>query len=166
MSERHLVARPRRSSLVLAHVLTLAIMLSVVGLLEGLPAARWASPYLVLLVGLGLLFNLWYWGWNAIVADEDGLTEIIRGRTRRRVAWDDILAAYYREGDYLWGMAGSMNTGVLLLTTLKTPPRLFQDDGELTLGRLHPLFFWERRAAEAEAADVLRHYLGDRFHGP
>jgi hypothetical protein len=51
-------------------------------------------------------------------------------------------------------------------TTLPTPPRLFEYDGELTIGRLQPLFFWERAAVEAEATEVLRTYLGERVNDP
>jgi hypothetical protein len=49
---------------------------------------------------------------------------------------------------------------------LPTPERLFEYDGELTIGRLQPLFFWERDAVEAEATEVLRRFLGGRVNEP
>jgi hypothetical protein len=82
------------------------------------------------------------------------------------VVWNDILTASYLGGSFLWGMAGSISSGVHLQTTLPTPARLFQYAGGLTIGRLQPLFFWEREAVEAEAAEVLRRFLGSRVVDP
>jgi hypothetical protein len=125
-----------------------------------------ALPFIGALFGLGLLFNLWYWGWNGIDADEHRLIEVIRGRDRRTVAWDDILSASYLGGSFMWGMVGSISSGVHLETTLPTPERLFEYEGELTIGRLQPLFFWERDAVEAEATEMLRRFLGSRVNDP
>jgi hypothetical protein len=165
-SERVAVARPRRASLVLAHLLPLVAIVTVVGVLDGRTSALQALPILGTLFGLGLLFNLWYWGWNEVDADEHGLIEVIRGRDRRTVAWDDVLSASYLGGSFLWGMVGSISSGVHLQTTLPTPERLFEYEGELTIGRLQPLFFWERDAVEAEATEVLRRFLGSRVADP
>jgi hypothetical protein len=166
MPERVTVARPRRASLVLAHLLPLVVIVAVIEILDGPGLALQALPYFATLFGLVLLLNLWYWRWNVIEADEHGLIEVIRGRDRRKVAWDDILSASYEGGSYLWGMAGSISSGVDLNTTMETPPRLFQYDGELTIGRLQPSFPWERDAVEAEATEVLRRFLGSRVNGP
>jgi hypothetical protein len=160
MPERVTVARPRRASLVLAHLLPLVVVVAVIGILDGPGLALQALPYFATLFGLVLLLNLWYWGWNAIEADKHGLIEVIRGRDRRKVAWDDSLSASYHGGSFLW----SISAGVDLETTLQTPSRLFQYDGELTVGRLQPLFFWERDAVEAEATEVLRRFLGNRVN--
>jgi hypothetical protein len=165
-SERVAVARPRRASLVLAHLLPLVAIVTVIGVLDGRVSALRALPFIGALFGLGLLFNLWYWGWNGVDADEHGLIEVIRGRDRRTVAWDDILSASYLGGSFMWGMVGSISSGVHLQTTLPTPERLFEYDGELTIGRLQPLFFWERDAVEAEATEVLRRFLGGRVNEP
>lgn len=166
MSERDTVARPRRASLVLAHLLPLVAIGAVIAVLDSLAFALQALPFFTAVFGLGLLFNLWYWGWNTIEADEHGLSEAIRGRVRRTVAWDDIVSASYLGGSFMWGMHGSISSGVALHTTLQTRPRLFEYDGELTIGRLQPLFFWERAAVEAEATEVLRTYLGERVNDP
>jgi hypothetical protein len=127
----------------------LVAIVTVIGVLDGRVSALRALPFIGTLFGLGLLFNLWYWGWNGVDADEYGLIEVIRGRDRRTVAWDHILSASYLGGSFLWGMAGSISSGVHLQATLPTPERLFQYEGELTIGRLQPLFFWERDAVEA-----------------
>jgi hypothetical protein len=164
--ERVAVAQPLRASLVLAHLLPLVAIVTVIGVLDGRASALQALPILGTLFGLVLLFNLWYWGWNRVDADEHGLIEVIRGRDRRTVAWDDILAASYLGGSFMWGMAGSISSGVHLETTLPTPERLFQYEGELTIGRLQPLFFWERGAVETEATEVLRRFLGNRVNDP
>jgi hypothetical protein len=142
------------------------VVVAVIGVLDSRASALLALPYLGTLFGLVLLLNQWYWGWNAIEADEHGLIEVIRGRDRRKVAWDDILSASYEGGSFLWGMAGSISAGVDLETTSQTPPRLFPYDGELTVGRLQPSFSWERDAVEAEATEVLRRILGSRVIGP
>ncbi len=166
MLEHDTVARPRRASLVLAHLLPLVAIVAVIAVLDSPAFALQALPFFAAVFGLGLLFNLWYWGWNAIEADEHGLSEVIRGRVRQTVAWDDIISASYLGGSFLWGMPGSISSGVALETTLPTPPRLFEYDGELTIGRLQPLFFWERAAVEAETTEVLRTYLGERVNDP
>jgi hypothetical protein len=114
MSERDTVARPRRASLMLAHLLPLVAIVAVIAVLDSLAFALQALPFFAAVFGLGLLFNLWYWGWNAIEADEHGLSEVIRGRDRRTVAWGDIVSASYLGGSFLWGMHGSISSGVAL----------------------------------------------------
>jgi hypothetical protein len=162
MSERVTVARPRRASLVLAHLPPLVAIVAVIAVLDSPTFALQALPFFAAAFGLAALFNLWYWGWNTIEADEHGLSEVIRGRVRRTVAWEDITSAYFDSGSYMLGMAGSISSGVELHTTLQTPPRMLHLDGELTVGRLQPWFPWERDAVEAQATDVLRRFLGER----
>lgn len=62
----------------------------------------------------------------------------------------------------LRGMAGSISSAVDLESKLETPVGMWQSDGEVTVGRVQPLFFWERSAAEAEATETLRRFLGSR----
>jgi len=166
MPDKIAVARPRRTSLVLAHLLPATAVAAIIAALDGFWSALQALPLIGTLFGLALLFNLWYWGWNAVYADKHGLIEVVRGRDRRRVVWDDILSASFLGGSFMGGMAGSISSGVHLATTVQTPQKLLQYDGEFTIGRLRPLFFWERNAVEAEATAVLRGFLGDRVNDP
>jgi hypothetical protein len=98
MSERPAVARPRRSSIVLAHLLPLVALMAGIAAVEGRQVALQTLPVLGTLFGLGLLLNLSYWGWNAVDAADDGLIEVICGHDCRKVAWEDIVSATYLGG--------------------------------------------------------------------
>jgi hypothetical protein len=102
----------------------LVAIVTVIGVLDGRASALQALPFIGTPFGLGLLFNLWYWGWNGVYADEHGLIEVIRGRDRRTVAWDDILSASYLAGSFMWGMATRACQGHRSIgTSGPTPPK-------------------------------------------
>jgi hypothetical protein len=160
MPERVTVARPRRASLVLAHLLPLVVVVAVIGILDGPGLALQALPYFATLFGLVLLLNLWYWGWNAIEADKHGLIEVIRGRDRRKVVWDDSLSASYHGGSFLW----SSSSGVDLETTCRRRRGCSSTTGSSRWGGYSRCSSGSATLVEAEATEVLRRFLGNRVN--
>jgi hypothetical protein len=122
------------------------------------PRELLGAAVLTVVLATGLI---WWWGRNAVLADDGGPIVVTRGRTERPYRWSELVAAEWEPGAF-WRPTGPGWGASLLVAPRGGPFDVPGPNNPRRLGSVMLVWPWERRAAQARAAAVVHRFMDCR----